>query len=76
MNATELAHWRYRVKALTVDLADCNRVMGSVGFLYQVCATEEDAIRQAQKLSDERELTRWLLEEAKYYSELGELTLT
>lgn len=56
MNPTELAHWRYRVKALTTDLEQALRCPWG---------------RSLEEAKYDVDLMRWLLEEARYMCELG-----
>ena len=74
MNPTELAHWRYRVKALGPRVER---------FEKWAKETRHDAKRRPdspdfKKITEDAETvlatTKWLLEEARYMCELGAIT--
>lgn len=70
MKRTELAHWRYRAKALPADLVVTRTALEGA---YQLRSMGADKIsdRQVQRIKDCLDLQVWLLEEARYKSELG-----
>lgn len=65
MNMTELAHWRYRVKALAVDIQETKRVLIQAG-------AEPLFAGEVRELQAQLDFERWLLEEARYKVILGE----
>lgn len=103
MDVTELAHWKYRLKALPSDIEACKKAhsaasrwaselrFGEVHSAKRGETADDRRERGAQvirdrrprntfddevdKLASELVLLRFLLEEAKYMVELGELTL-
>lgn len=75
MDATELAHWRYRVKALLRD------EVASRNTLSEFCSSgglvfPYDYVQEATTLLESQlALEQWLLEEARYKVELGEIAV-
>lgn len=87
MDVTELAHWRYRITALQIHLQDTEKWRGYLFYpevreslgetphseSYQErVAMWEKAIEANNRLYQHQS---WLLEEAKYMKELGEIQL-
>lgn len=80
MSPTELAHWRYRVQALT-DQPD--EIRSNIRHVQSWARQQQDVPgpidpesywgQEVAALNDELDMTRWLLEEAKYMSILGDL---
>lgn len=68
MDATELAHWRYRVKALETDISVTE-------YEYRHFREVEPDHLLAEDAEAQLNFERYLLEEAEYMCELGELTL-
>lgn len=78
MNVTELAHWRYRVKALQADLSQAQAPVTDYRYMEMLYGSDQAAeYWHEQRVEAERgiEMIRWLLEEAKFMVELGELAL-
>lgn len=85
MNVTELAHWRYRVKALTIDKDEYQRVVSDAkqvdpGIWFDVFdlfgIPRDPSFKEMLAIIEEGlRVAQYLLEEAKYMCELGELTL-
>lgn len=72
MDVTELAHWRYRVKAITAEIPQWEQWSRQA----QLDAWRDPDILFIQLRDDTNatlECLRWLLEEAKYMCELGQL---
>jgi hypothetical protein len=67
MDATELAHWRYRLKALTVEEEKWRH--SEERLLTSLTAPRDWVIQTTQG----HDMAKYLLEEAKYMSELGTL---
>lgn len=93
MNVTELAHWRYRVKAITADIAQIEsdrRSSWSSPYLYypfpisddpedtakyeaKIARHEASILARHEVIQGELDYNHYLLEEARYKVELGEV---
>ncbi|QNL30807.1 hypothetical protein SEA_ESTES_98 [Mycobacterium phage Estes] len=87
MNATELAHWRYRLKALPADIVSTTETLRRVSSLlteFRHAPSSESPERRElreealahwvgehDEVNAQLKFERWLLEEAKYMAELG-----
>lgn len=72
MNPTELAHWRYRVKALEPEVKQWEKWARDT----QSDVSRWPTIPIHKRLADEAaailKANKWLLEEARFMSELGD----
>lgn len=75
MDVTELAHWRYRVKALPGEIGAARRHRENLHSFYRYSDGAE-MVAAIKKAKDSLALAEYLFEEAKYMVELGELTVT
>lgn len=74
MNVTELAHWKYRIAALTADVTKGDELLRKAALSYEPWLMPGDTWdRLIEDLKQELALQKWLLEEAHYMSILGTL---
>lgn len=76
MDTTELAHWRYRVKAIEQESQDARSEQIAVNnyWPYVNDKTNEWFSAVLQASQEKVALIHWLLEEANYMAELGAIT--